>query len=75
MLLALCDESGGTRQVIVKPAPAAREAEFKRRDTVWQRRERVEWASKGRFGYIHLRALQVADLVDSARDFYPVLDR
>ena len=68
MLLALCDESGGTRQVIVKPAPAAREAEFKRC-------ERVGWASKGRFGYIHLRALQVADLVDSARDFYPVLDR
>jgi tricorn protease len=75
VLLGLQGENGETRDVVVTPAPAARESEFKRRDWVWNRRERVESASGGRFGYLHLRAMGAADLAEFARDFYPVLDR
>ncbi len=75
VLLELRTAGGSLRKAIVTPAAAAREAEFKRRDWVWQRRERVEAASKGRFGYLHLRAMASADLADFARDFYPVVER
>jgi tricorn protease len=75
VLLELRTGEGATRKTIVTPAAAPREVEFKRRDWVWQRRERVEAASKGRFGYLHLRAMAPADLADFARDFYPVHER
>ena len=75
VLLTLRTGANTERKVVVTPAPAAREAEFKRRDWEWQRRERVEAASKGRYGYLHLRAMGPADLADFARDFYPVLER
>ena len=66
---------GETRKVVVTPAPGAREADYKRHDWVWQRRERVEAASQGRFGYLHLRAMAAADIADFAREFYAVYDR
>lgn len=75
VLLELRSDTGAARQVIVVPVPALREAEFKRIDWAWQRRERVEAASKGRFGYVHLRAMGTRDLADFARDFYPVIER
>lgn len=75
VLLELRTAAGSVRKVIVTPAAAARETEFKRRDWVWQRRERVEAASRGRFGYVHLRAMGAADVGDFARDFYPVVER
>lgn len=75
VLLDLRSGSEAPRKVIVTPAPGAREAEFKRHDWAWQRRERVEAASKGRFGYLHLRAMAAADIADFARDFYTVYDR
>ncbi len=75
VLLELRSGSEPPRKVIVTPAPGAREAEFKRHDWVWQRRERVEAASRGRFGYLHLRAMTATDIADFARDFYTVYDR
>ena len=75
VLLELRSGNEPLRKVVVTPAPAAREADYKRQDWVWQRRERVEAASKGRFGYLHLRAMGARDINAFARDFYANINK
>lgn len=75
VLLVLKDTNGNRRSVVVVPAPDAREARFKRTDWEWERRRRVEEASKGRYGYLSLRAMGAQNLADFAREFYPVVER
>jgi tricorn protease len=63
------------RKSIVTPVPFARENEMKRRDYEWRVREKVDALSKGRFGYLYLRAMGPGDLASFAREYYPNIDR
>ena len=63
------------RKAIVIPGDASREFELKRRDYEWRKRAVVERASKGRFGYLYLRAMGAADLASFTREFYPLVKR
>lgn len=75
VLLGFQGTDGAVRQAIVVPAPASRAASFRRSDREWECRRRVEEASRGRFGYLALRAMGQADVASFARDFYPVAAR
>ena len=75
VLLGLKGEGGAARAVIVTPAPGSQDMAFRRSDREWTRRQRVEEASNGRYGYIELRAMGGQDLATFAREFYPVADR
>lgn len=75
VLLALRSPAGVVRKTIVRASAAIREGDFLQHDWEWQRREKVETASKGRFGYIYLRAMTPPDLASFAREFYPIAER
>jgi tricorn protease len=63
------------RQAVVVPVNPARERSL--RYTHWEvrNRQKVEQASEGKFGYIHLRAMTSPDVDTFAREFYSVFDR
>lgn len=75
VLVELRTPGGPLRKAIATPAPFARENEMKRRDYEWRLRDKVEAQSKGRFGYLYLRAMGPADLASFAREYYPAIDR
>ncbi len=66
---------GGPRDVVV--VPITHRAEANLRYTEWEltRRQRVEDASQGRIGYVHMRAMTGRNWEEWARAFYPVFDR
>ncbi|MDX2266981.1 MAG: S41 family peptidase [Bryobacter sp.] len=69
-------ESGGAkRQVIVKPVSGAAEASLRYHEWEYTRRLAVEEKTKGRFGYVHLRAMGAGDIAQWAENYYPVFDR
>ena len=61
--------------VIVEPVDAWRDEMLRYLDWVTDRRQRVEQASDGRFGYLHLRAMGPNDMAEFAREFYAAIDR
>lgn len=67
--------SGQERDVIVLPLAPPKETELRYDDWELTRRERVEQLGGGRLGYVHLRAMNTADMAQWTRDFYPVFDR
>jgi tricorn protease len=62
-------------QAVVTPISIGSERNL--RFSAWQyaRRSQVEDASKGRVGYVHLRAMGGANMSEFAEMFYPVFDR
>lgn len=64
-----------SRQVIVQPLTAAADEELRYDDWEYSRRLRVEESGGGAIGYVHLRAMGAANIVEWARDFYPVFKR
>ena len=75
VLLALRGADGKVRKVVAKPVNAAVDQALRLADWQWQRRSRVESASNGRYGYVHLRAMGPNDIATFAREFYAVSDR
>lgn len=66
---------GATRDVIVTALTPQEDAGLRYDEWEYTRRERVDSASGGQIGYVHLRAMGPADIDQWARDFYPVFDR
>jgi tricorn protease len=62
-------------QAVVQPIAAGDEATLRYGEWVRERRERVEQASDGRIGYLHLRAMGGGDIASFARDFYGQFER
>ncbi len=64
-----------TRDVIVKPVSLQEEADLRYREWEYTRRERVEQASHGQMGYVHLRAMGPEDINQWEEEYTPVFDR
>ncbi|MBI5254992.1 MAG: PD40 domain-containing protein [Burkholderiales bacterium] len=75
VLLDLRRPDGSTRQAVVTPVDARREAALRYGDWEAGRAERVQQAGGGRIGYLHLRAMGGDDIATFAREFYAQLDR
>lgn len=66
---------GEPRDAIVVPISAGADSDLRYREWEYSRRQRVEEASGGEFGYVHLRAMGGGNFSEWARDFYPVFTR
>lgn len=75
VLAVLKGAEGKLRRVVVKPINAAADQALRLADWQWQRRAKVDAASNGRYGYVHLRAMGANDIATFAREFYAVADR
>jgi tricorn protease len=63
------------RAVIVTPVPMARQASLRYADWEQGRAHQVDQASKGKIGYLHLRAMVARDIDAFAREFYANVNR
>ncbi len=76
VLLRVAPRGGGAaRDVVVVPLTQRAEADLRYAEWELTRRRRVEEASDGRIGYVHLRAMTGRNWEEWARAFYPVFDR
>jgi tricorn protease len=75
VLLQVKSPGGKPRQVIVTPVPMARHASLRYADWEQGRAQQVETASKGKIGYLHLRAMVARDINAFARDFYANINK
>lgn len=75
VLLELQRGTAEPHRTIVVPVAMDREATLRYADWVQSRRERVEQASAGRYGYLHLRSMVAGDMAGFVRDFYAQFDR
>ncbi len=63
------------RAVIVTPVSMVRHASLRYSDWEQGRAQQADAASKGRIGYLHLRAMSTADINAFARDFYANINK
>ncbi|MBB3122397.1 S41 family peptidase [Pseudoduganella violacea] len=75
VLLQVKPVKGPARSVIVTPVPLMKQAALRYSDWEQGRARQVEAASKGRIGYLHLRAMGPRDIASFARDFYANINR
>lgn len=75
VLLAVKRSSGPTREVLATPISEGDERNLRYEEWEYSRRLKVDEQSKGRIGYVHLRAMGARDIEQWAREFYPVFDR
>jgi tricorn protease len=75
VLLELQRGEATPHRTVVLPVRLDREAALRYSDWVEGRRARVEEASGGRIGYLHLRAMGPQDIASFVRDFYAQFDR
>jgi tricorn protease len=75
VLLHVKSPGGAPRPVIVTPVPMARQASLRYADWEQSRARQVEDASKGKIGYLHLRAMVARDIDVFARDFYANINK
>ncbi|MCU0755844.1 MAG: S41 family peptidase [Xanthomonadales bacterium] len=75
VLLSLQRGTAAAHRTVVVPVAMDREATLRYADWVQGRREQVERASSGRYGYLHLRAMTAGDMAGFVRDFYAQFDR
>ena len=64
-----------SHDVIVKPITMREDAELRYSEWEYTRRKSVETQSKGRFGYIHLRAMGSDDMRQWEEEYTPIYDR
>jgi tricorn protease len=74
-LRVVAGDTREVRDVIVQPISMRRDAELRYRTWELERRLRVDAASAETIGYVHLRAMNAADMAEWQRAFYPVHDR
>lgn len=75
VLLHVKSPGGATRPVIVTPVSMMRQASLRYSDWEVSRAQQVEAASKGKIGYLHLRAMVARDINAFARDFYANINK
>lgn len=73
VLLKIKDAAGKEREAIVTPLSSGAFANLRYTDWEVSRRLKVDEASKGDIGYLHLRAMGTGDINQFERDFYPNL--
>jgi len=66
---------GEPRPFVVKAMPPDKARDLRYAEWEYTRRLRVEAASGGRIGYVHLRSMSTSDIGAWARQFQPVFDR
>jgi tricorn protease len=74
-LLKIKNEKGETRDVLVKAISESTDHGMRYSEWEYSRRTKVDEASKGAIGYVHLRAMGPNDVAQWARDYFPVFDR
>jgi tricorn protease len=76
VLLRVRAKSGGeARDIVVKPVSLQDEADLRYREWEFTRRLKVEEASHGTMGYVHLRAMVPNDINQWEEEYYPVFNR
>jgi len=75
VLLNVKRAGGPARAMIVTPVPMARHASLRYADWEQGRAQQVDAASKGKIGYLHLRAMVARDINAFARDFYANINK
>ncbi|MES2129300.1 MAG: S41 family peptidase [Pseudomonadota bacterium] len=75
MLMQVKSAAAAPRSVIVTPVSMAKQAALRYSDWEQGRAQIVDQASKGRIGYLHLRAMGPRDIASFARDFYANINR
>jgi len=75
VLLQVKSTDGKTREVLVAPISAAEDRNMRYREWEYSRRLKVDTASHGEIGYVHLRAMGPGDIEQWAREYYPVFNR
>jgi len=75
VLLHVKSPGGKARPVIVTPVSMARHASLRYSDWEQSRAQQADAASKGRIGYLHLRAMTARDINAFARDFYANINK
>ena len=75
VLLRVKSTSGETRDVLVTPIKASDETNLRYAEWEYSRRLKVESASGGQIGYVHLREMGPDDIAQWAREYYPVYNR
>ena len=73
--LDLARDGKAIAPVIVRPVTQARQATLRYSDWEESRAARADDQSKGRIGYLHLRAMGPGDIATFAREFYANLDK
>lgn len=63
------------RDVLVKPVSLQDDNDLRYREWEFTRREKVEEASHGTMGYVHLRAMTSNDINQWEEEYYPIFDR
>ena len=68
--LEVADPSGETRQVLIRPMPASglRQTMYERRERLL--RARVEEASNGKLGYLHIQGMNIDSLLEFERKLF-----
>ncbi len=75
VLLTLQRGAAAPHRTVVVPVTMDRDSALRYGDWVQAARERVERASQGRIGYLHLRAMGSGDMATFVREFYASVDR
>ena len=75
VILSVRSSSGAMRNVLATPITASEDAKLRYAEWEYTRRLKVDAASHGSIGYVHLRAMGPDDINQWARDFYPVFNR
>ena len=75
VMLKVKSAKGETRDVLVKPISERQDEGLRYNEWEYTRRLKVETASGGKIGYVHLRAMGPNDIDQWAREYYPVFDR
>jgi tricorn protease len=75
VMLQVKSRNGGIRDVLVRPIDGSVETSVRYAEWEYTRRLKVEAASQGEIGYVHLRAMGSNDIERWARDYYPVFNR
>jgi tricorn protease len=75
VLLRVRSAAGETRDVLATPIKAADEPNLRYAEWEYTRRLKVDAESRGKIGYVHLRAMGPEDIEQWARDYYPIYKR
>jgi tricorn protease len=75
VLLQVKSTAGELRSVLVTPVSSRDERNLAYTEWEYSRRLKVDSASGGKIGYVHLRAMGSGDIEQWDRDYYPVFDR
>lgn len=75
VMLQVKSAKGETREVLAKPIDEKQDAAMRYAEWEYTRRLKVDAASSGEIGYVHLQAMTRGDIDQWAREYYPVFNR